>query len=128
MTEERALSPQKLLREKCDADSELHFELLEEVLNEMEAFEMCARLLRSSKEREVKRRHLHLWWDAFRTLKFIHALRNKGYPSLPFSEALSEASFLKVHPSLEKEDWEGLRHHLAHRERTLSKKTAGLWT
>jgi hypothetical protein len=121
------LTPQKILKEKCEINQSLCYELLDKVLKQMEAFDMCARLLRSSKERTTRRRHLHLWWDAFRTLKFVHALRDQGYPSPPIFEALSEAPFLRPHSSLETEDWEGLRYHLARCEGELSKKTAGLW-
>jgi hypothetical protein len=30
-------------------------------------------------------RHFHQWFDAFRTLKFIHGLRDSGWPSLPLA-------------------------------------------
>lgn len=31
-------------------------------------------------------RHIHNWFDAFKTLKFIHHLRNHHYPSIPYSK------------------------------------------
>jgi len=41
-----------------------------------------------------RRRQLHGWFDAFRTLKLIHRLRDTVYPSLPWREALGGAWFL----------------------------------
>jgi hypothetical protein len=39
-------------------------------------------------------RRLRDWFDAFRTLKLIHAARDAGLPSLPWAEALARAPFL----------------------------------
>lgn len=33
-------------------------------------------------------KHAHDWFDGFRTLKFIHAKREDGYPNLPWQKAL----------------------------------------
>jgi hypothetical protein len=38
-------------------------------------------------------RHLHTWFDAFRTLKLVHLLRDDGLPSLSCREALRLAPF-----------------------------------
>ena len=40
------------------------------------------------------RRRLHTWFDAFRTLKLVHALRDGGLPSLPWRSACDRAAFL----------------------------------
>ncbi|MEX1032043.1 MAG: hypothetical protein WDZ30_01655 [Cellvibrionaceae bacterium] len=40
------------------------------------------------------RRHTHSWFDAFRTLKFVHYLQNHSYPAIPFTQALAEADLL----------------------------------
>ncbi|HEY4156504.1 MAG TPA: hypothetical protein VGM29_00345 [Polyangiaceae bacterium] len=40
------------------------------------------------------RRRIHTWFDALKTLRFIHALRDAELPSLPMGEALSRAPFL----------------------------------
>jgi hypothetical protein len=39
-------------------------------------------------------RRLHDWFDGFRTLKLVHAVRDAGLPSLPWAEALRQAPFL----------------------------------
>jgi hypothetical protein len=39
-------------------------------------------------------RYLWVWFDAFRTLKFIHILRNRGLAKLPVAEALAESGML----------------------------------
>ncbi len=38
-------------------------------------------------------RHLHDWFDGFRTLKFVHFLRETAMPELEFKEALRTAPF-----------------------------------
>jgi len=55
-----------------------------------ETFEAASRQASSPAARRVR---LHEWFDAFRTLKFIHALRNHVWPSLPWAEALARAPF-----------------------------------
>ena len=39
------------------------------------------------------RRHIFQWFDAFRTLKFIHYLQAAHYPKIPFKQAITESSF-----------------------------------
>jgi len=38
-------------------------------------------------------KQLIVWFDAFKTLKFIHALREQGYDDIPISEAIDKANF-----------------------------------
>ena len=52
--------------------------------------------------------YLHVWFDAFRTLRFIHLMRERGYPSIPIPElpkqvpefALSEQSLSGINQEL----------------------------
>ena len=44
----------------------------------------------------TRAKHLHGGFDAFRTLKLIHALRAGGLASIPLREALSEAPFVNA--------------------------------
>lgn len=39
-------------------------------------------------------KQLIVWFDSFKTLKFIHALRDAGLKNIPFSRALTEAPFI----------------------------------
>jgi len=38
-------------------------------------------------------KQLNVWFDAFKTLKFIHAARDNFYPDLPLEQAMRQASF-----------------------------------
>ena len=42
---------------------------------------------------------LHTWFDSFKTLKFIHALRDCGYPDIALTEAIKQASWLETNES-----------------------------
>ena len=70
-------------------------------------------------------RAFHTWFDSFRTLKLIHALRDAGIPSLPYPEALAEAPFTGLSGATE-DDAEWVRHALAQQERTLAASPTGL--
>jgi len=41
-------------------------------------------------------RHMHTWFDAFQTLKWIHALRANIFPDIPWQEALQQCSYLEI--------------------------------
>ena len=43
---------------------------------------------------EQKARNFHTFFDAFKTLKLIHHLRDEVFPSVPLSEALKQATFV----------------------------------
>ena len=45
---------------------------------------------------KVRRKWAHDWFDGFRTLKFLHALRETGLADVPWQQAITEASFCKV--------------------------------
>ncbi|NQZ21998.1 MAG: hypothetical protein HRT53_08065 [Colwellia sp.] len=42
-------------------------------------------------------KQLIVWFDAFKTLKFIHSLRENYYPDIPLQQAISNANFT-IHP------------------------------
>ncbi len=42
-------------------------------------------------------KQLIVWFDAFKTLKFIHNLRENYYPDIPLQQAIESANF-KIHP------------------------------
>ena len=48
-----------------------------------------------SAEPGVRRRWLHDWFDAFRTLKFVHALRDTGLADVPWRQAIADAAFCR---------------------------------
>ncbi len=101
-------------------------DLLVEALEKMGAFEaMRDAIGRSSGDAATMRRHFHTWFDAFRTLKLVHALRDGGLPSLRWREALAEAPFTGLAASTEQEA-EPLRRALAAEERLLAASPAGV--
>jgi hypothetical protein len=100
-------------------------DLLEDALRRLGAFEAIRDAASKSRDAETLRRHLHTWFDAFRTRKLIHALRDGGLSSLPWREALAEAPFTNLSASTE-DDPEALRQALIAEERKLSATPAGL--
>jgi hypothetical protein len=100
--------------------------LLTECLEGMDAFPALREAVeRSSGDPATMLRHFHTWFDAFRTLKLIHALRDGGLPSLHYTQALTEAPFTGLMASSE-EDVEKLRRTLAAEERKLAASPAGI--
>jgi hypothetical protein len=72
----------------------LGLDKLVEPLNNAGAAEALGHSLRQSSDPDRFTRHMHTWFDAFRTLKLIHYLRDHHYPSISF-EALAEAGRLE---------------------------------
>ncbi len=101
-------------------------EVLLESLEKMGAFPaMRDAIARSSGDPATMLRHFHTWFDAFRTLKLVHALRDGGLPSPGYLQALAEAPFAGLSGSTE-EETEPLRTALAAEERKLAETPAGL--
>ncbi len=100
-------------------------EVLLESLEKMGAFPAMREAVERSGDPATMRRHFHTWFDAFRTLKLVHALRDGGLPSLPWREALAEAPFTGLAASTQ-EDPEALRRALAAEERALADGPAGV--
>jgi hypothetical protein len=101
-------------------------ELLVDSLERMGAFPAMREAIdRSSGDPATMLRHFHTWFDAFRTLRLVHALRDGGLTSLHYREALAEAPFTGLSTSTE-DDSEILRRALAGEERKLSEAPAGL--
>ncbi len=44
-------------------------------------------------------KQLTVWFDAFKTLKFIHAIREQGLEDIPLEQALKHAAF-SVHQTM----------------------------
>ncbi|MDQ2978591.1 MAG: glycosyltransferase family 2 protein [Acidobacteriota bacterium] len=112
--------------EKLPAES-LFFraDLLEVVLEKIGAFQAMRESASAARDPDVLLRRLHTWFDAFRTLKLVHGLRDAGFPSMPWRQALAEAPFTGLVDST-REDTEGLRRTLAVEERKLSGRRAGV--
>jgi hypothetical protein len=100
-------------------------DLLREALERLGAARAIAEARARSGDAATLRRHLHTWFDAFRTLKLAHALRDGGLASLPWREALAEAPFTGLSASTEDEP-ERLREALEVEEAKLSASAAGV--
>lgn len=116
---------EKLLAELPAANPFFRSDLLEDALQRMGAFHAVREAVRKSGDERTLLRHLHTWFDAFRTLRLIHALRDGGFSSLPYREALAEAPFTELSASTE-EDVETLRQALEAEERKLAGSAAGV--
>ena len=102
-------------------------ELLVEALERMGAFAAVREAIdKSSGDPATMHRHFHAWFDAFRTRKLVHALRDGGLPSPGYREALAEAPFTGL-SAFTDEETETLRRSLADEERKLADTPAG-WT
>lgn len=97
-------------------------DLLEEAVERMGAATAIRQAVDRSSSPETLLRHLHTWFDAFRTIRLLHFLRDGGFPSPGWREALSEAPFAAVGHSTD-EDPELLRRRLARPERRLPPET-----
>jgi len=64
------------------------------VLDRMGAIEFAAEAARLNITPPVRRRRLHTWFDAFRTLRLLHALRDDCWPDRPWREVLAESPWL----------------------------------
>lgn len=100
-------------------------DVLVAALESMGAFPAIRKAIAESTTEAAMRRRFHTWFDAFRTLKLVHALRDEGLPSLAWREALAEAPFTGLAASTVEEP-EPLRKRLAAEERKLSEEPAGL--
>lgn len=93
-------------------------DLLTGALERMGAFRAVQDALTRSKDEETVLRHLHTWFDALRTVQLIHKLRDDGFPSIGYHQALTEAPFTGLADSV-KEDPEDLRKALIAEEKNL---------
>ena len=85
----------------------------------LEKLGACSVLAAASRElpaRGAKRLRVHSWFDAFRTLKLVHALRDRCFPSMPWRGALAGAPFFGH--ALSEDDGEAVANARAHFDRT----------
>ena len=99
--------------------------VLEQALQRIGAAEAVSAAIGTSKDSDVLLRRLHTWFDSFRTLKLLHALRDGGLPSMPWRQALKEAPFTNLAATPD-EDTESLRALLAREEAALAATPAGV--
>jgi hypothetical protein len=85
---------QATLEAKLDAGS---VGALSTVLDELNVFEALRDILGASPDPRVRQRRLFTWFDALRTLRFIHLIEvPAALPRLPLREALERAPFVTL--------------------------------
>lgn len=78
--------------------------LIYEALSAQAAEKAIIHALQHSDTQDAFCRHLHVWFDAFRTLKFIHSLRDRALPSIPLAKMWAQSDFLFT--SLQQGEWQ----------------------
>ena len=86
-------------------------------LNELDARRVLATVSREIETCDARRRRVHSWFDAFRTLKLIHALRDRCFPSVRWHAAIELAPFCA--PTASGDPVMSVRARLASAERDL---------
>jgi hypothetical protein len=89
-----AADPADLLAKSCGCWASSDAERLRAPLEESGAWAAAQIGVKRCRTPATRAKHLHGGFDAFRTLKLIHALRSSGLASIPLDEALSEAAFV----------------------------------
>jgi hypothetical protein len=64
------------------------------VLSGLGAFAALASAAEQAPVGAVLRRRIHTWFDSLRSLRFVHDLRDRCLPSLPWRTALESAPFV----------------------------------
>jgi hypothetical protein len=64
------------------------------VLDRLGAFSALDSAVTQAPRGRILRRRIHTWFDALRTLRFIHGMRELGLSSLPWRVALGSADFV----------------------------------
>lgn len=72
-----------------------HCPLVLRVLEQLGTGKAILHAIAHSQTEQTFHRHLHTWFDAFRTLKFIHLVRDQEMPSKPFQETVLAAPFIE---------------------------------
>jgi len=78
-----------LVRAEFEAAAGESSAALQEVLDELGAWPALEQAAAQCHGAPALLGRLHTWFDAFRTLKLVHGLRQRGWPSLPFRDALA---------------------------------------
>jgi len=91
-----AADPADLLAKQIGGWPPANAERLRAHLDEGGAWAAALRGVQRCRTPLTRAKHLHGGFDAFRTLKLIHALRASGLASIPLREALSEAPFVSA--------------------------------
>ncbi len=84
------------LWQQIDAETGLEPCVRRRISDELKVPAAVQQAATASASEEVIRRHLHTWFDALKTLRFIHLVERHQWPKLPWRIALSEAPFMDL--------------------------------
>jgi len=74
-------------------------DLPKHIVNALESLDINNFLAKQHKANKTQfNKQLHVWFDAFKTLKFIHYLRDHQWPNIPFDQACKQALFFSHSP------------------------------
>jgi hypothetical protein len=74
----------------------LHGQHLIPALEELNTRQALEHAFRQSRDLEQFKRQMHTWFDAFRTLKLIHHLRDGGLSSVSYSALINAKTFIQL--------------------------------
>lgn len=67
-----------------------------EVLQGLGVYAAMAQAATQAPPGQILKRRVHTWFNALRSLRFVHGLRDRGSPALPWRDALRSASFVQA--------------------------------
>jgi hypothetical protein len=119
--------PAEVARRASELGLDTHeMEALHRSLHTMDAITPAAATLALPLTPANRRRRLHTGFDAFRTLKLLHLLRDDGWPALPVAEALRTAEFVRYEGPADPFDAAAAARHLEQLEEERAHGPAGL--
>lgn len=68
-------------------------------LEQLGAFKAIDTAKKCSNKKEIQKTHLNTWFDSFRTLKFVHLLRDIAHPSVPLNELIQHPLYQRYNLS-----------------------------
>lgn len=80
--------------EKSCRGNQLEPNIFEEVIATLECKKAIQSAITHSSSEAIFLKHMMNWFDGFKTLKFLHYIRDRHLPSLPWSEVMAVNSFL----------------------------------
>ncbi len=79
---------------KIKNDAPLH-----KTLDKIGVFTALEIAFKSAKNPELRKKHFNVWFDSFRTLKFVHQMRDITYPSIPLKQLILQPLYKPLHLS-----------------------------
>jgi hypothetical protein len=85
-----------ILAERAGHDKNTQLQVLQTSLEKIKTEQALEHAFRQSRTLEQFTRHMHTWFDAFRTLKLIHILRDSYLPSIDYASLGANRVFRRL--------------------------------